>query len=237
MDCSEAVYSNGYYDIIGSVTVPMPAIENLCQQKISNQYIIYYLNRDEVPPLSLGTYKYSNIPKCYTILDQSALEASGITRVQMQRNLQLFGEGILIGFLDTGIQYENDAFRNTDGSSRIVAIWDQSINTGPHPEGFIYGTEYTKADIDFALQQENPREFVPQRDEIGHGTMLAAIAAGSEDIQDCYTYWQDFRFGTYESIREKNYPFGCCKYRRSCFQKRRRGALPQGSYFLHSTAP
>ena len=184
MDCSEAVYSNGYYDIIGSVTVPMPAIENLCQQKISNQYIIYYLNRDEVPPLSLGTYKYSNIPKCYTILDQSALEASGITRVQMQRNLQLFGEGILIGFLDTGIQYENDAFRNTDGSSRIVAIWDQSINTGPHPEGFIYGTEYTKADIDFALQQENPREFVPQRDEIGHGTMLAAIAAGSEDIQN-----------------------------------------------------
>lgn len=183
MHCSEAVYSNNYYDIIGSVTIPEPAIENLCQQKISNQYIIYYLNRDEVPPLSIGTYKYINIPKCYTILDQNALEASGITRVQTQRNLELFGDGVLIGFLDTGIQYENDAFRNTDGSSRIVSIWDQSIDTGPHPEGFIYGTEYTKADIDFALQQENPREFVPQRDEIGHGTMLAAIAAGSEDFR------------------------------------------------------
>lgn len=184
MQCSEAVYSNDYYDIIGSEAGSLTGVENFCKQDIAGRYTIFYLNRNEVPPLSVGTYKYINIPKCYTILDQSALEASGITRVQTQRNLELFGNGILIGFLDTGIQYENDAFRNTDGSSRIVSIWDQTINDGPHPEGFIYGTEYTKEDIDYALRQENPREFVPQTDEIGHGTKLAAIAAGSEDIQN-----------------------------------------------------
>lgn len=184
MDCHEAVYSNDYYDIIGPVSGLKPEIEIPCTQNIDNRYIVYYLKRSEVPPLSIGTYKYINIPKCYTILDQRALEASGITRVQTQRNLELKGDGVLIGFLDTGISYENRAFRNTDGSSRIVAIWDQSIDAGPHPEGFIYGTEYLKEDIDEALLSDNPKEIVPQTDEIGHGTMLASIAAGSEDAEN-----------------------------------------------------
>lgn len=182
MDCSEAVYSNDYYDLILSPFDTFSGVERYCRQQISNQYVIYYLNRMEVPPLSVGAYKYVNIPKCFTILDQISLEVSGIIRVQNQRNLQLKGDGVLIGFLDTGIQYENAAFRNTDGSSRIVAIWDQSIHSEKHPQGFIYGTEYTKEEIDYALQQENPKEYVPTEDENGHGSKLAAIAAGSEDI-------------------------------------------------------
>lgn len=182
MDCQEAVYSNDYYDIIAGSRFMGEGVENVCSQRVENRFIIYYLNRAEVPPLSVGTYKYINIPKCFTILDQSALDVSGITRIQTQRNLELMGDGILIGFLDTGIQYENSAFRNADGSSRITAIWDQTIDTGPHPEGYIYGTEYTKKEIDNALKQENPRDYVPQTDDIGHGTMLASIAAGSEDV-------------------------------------------------------
>lgn len=182
MDCQEAVYSNDYYDIIAGSRFMGEGLENVCSQQVENRFVIYYLNRAEVPPLSVGTYKYINIPKCFTILDQSALDVSGITRVQTQRNLELMGDGILIGFLDTGIEYENSAFRNADGSSRITAIWDQTIDTGPHPEGYIYGTEYTKEEINYALKQENPRDYVPQTDDIGHGTMLASIAAGSEDI-------------------------------------------------------
>ncbi len=184
MDCHEAVYSNDYYDLIGGIASLEPGLRGLCKQDIANRYAVYYLNRDHVPPLSVGTYKYINIPKCYTVLNQQALEVSGITRVQTQRNLELFGSGILIGFIDTGIHFENNAFRNTDGSSRIAAIWDQTIDTGPHPQGFIYGTEYTREEINFALQQENPRDYVPETDEIGHGTMLASIAAGSEDIEN-----------------------------------------------------
>lgn len=182
MDCRNAVYSNDYYDIIVSGLDFVPGTENVCRQNIADRYVVYYLNREEVPPLSIGGYNYVNIPKCFTILDQFSLEVSGITRVQTQRNLELGGNGILMGFLDTGIAYENSAFRNTDGSSRIVALWDQNENTTKHPKGFIYGTEYTKTEIDYALRQENPSRFVPQRDEIGHGTKIAAIAAGSEDI-------------------------------------------------------
>ena len=77
-----------------------------------------------------------------------------------------------------GIDYTLEAFRDENGSSRILAIWDQSIQTGVPPAGFQFGSEYTKADINNALQAPNPYDFVPSRDEIGHGTALAEVAAG-----------------------------------------------------------
>ena len=74
---------------------------------------------------------------------------------------------MVLGFLDTGIRYDDEVFRNPDGSSRILGIWDQNINDGPTPEGLLYGTEYKKNLIDAALLSENPREIVPSYDEIG----------------------------------------------------------------------
>lgn len=182
MDCEAMVYSEEYYDLIVDNANAVFGAEAICQQKISDLYTVYYVNKKEVPTLDIGTYRYSTIPKCYTILDQTALEVSGIIQVQNQRNLELKGQGILLGFLDTGIAYENSAFRTVDGSSRIVSIWDQTIQSGSPPEGFIYGTEYTKERINEALNSDNPRDIVPSRDENGHGTRLASIAAGSEDI-------------------------------------------------------
>lgn len=182
MDCQEAVYSNDYYDLIVNRADIVQGVSDACTQELLKNYTVYYLKQSEVPPMSVGVYTYGTIPKCYTILDQLSLEASGILKAQTQRNLELKGNGILIGFIDTGINYENSSFRNTDGSSRIVAIWDQSAVSGRHPEGFIYGTEYMKEEIDEALTQEEPLSYVPERDEIGHGTMLASVAAGSEDI-------------------------------------------------------
>ncbi|MBO5372804.1 MAG: S8 family peptidase [Lachnospiraceae bacterium] len=184
MDCRTQVYSEEYFDLIVDNANVVLGAENICQQKIGGFYTVYYVDRNSVPPLDIGIYKYSTIPKCYTILDQTALEVSGIIRAQNQRNLELKGQGILIGFVDTGIRYENSAFRTTDGSSRIVSIWDQTIDTQKHPKGFIYGTEFTKEEIDAALNAENPQMLVPVRDENGHGTRMASIAAGSEDVEN-----------------------------------------------------
>lgn len=182
MDCRIAVYAEDYYDLIIDNANQVLVAEDTCQQKLGDLYTVYYVDRDSVPPLDMGIYKYSTIPKCYTILDQTALEVTGIIKAQTQRTLELKGNGILIGFVDTGIRYENSAFRTTDGSSRIAAIWDQTLDTEKNPPGFIYGTEYSKEEIDAALQSENPQMLVPVTDEIGHGTKLASIAAGSEDI-------------------------------------------------------
>ncbi len=110
--------------------------------------------------------------------DPTPLIQTGILQVQGEP-LNLTGRGVVLGFLDTGIRYEEEVFRKEDGSSRILGIWDQNINDGPLPEGLLYGTEYKKDMIDAALLSDNPRAIVPSYDEDGHGTAIASVAAGS----------------------------------------------------------
>lgn len=94
------------------------------------------------------------------------------------------GNGITIAVLDTGVDYFHEDFRNEDGSSRILRIWDQTLEDfpGKPPEGYQIGVEFTKEQIDEALGRENrdkALELVPVLDESGHGTAVAGIAAGN----------------------------------------------------------
>lgn len=99
----------------------------------------------------------------------------------------LRGEGTLIGIVDTGIEYTNPLFQYEDNTTRIVSIWDQSIE-GNGVRNFPYGTEYSEADINEALKATDPYSIVPSRDEIGHGTFLAGVAAGDDrSIEAAYT--------------------------------------------------
>lgn len=72
------------------------------------------------------------------------------------------------------------AFRRADGSSRILSLWDQTIQEGEPPEGFSFGTEYTNEQINEALRSEDPLSVVPSTDTEGHGTAMASVAAGSD---------------------------------------------------------
>ncbi len=85
-----------------------------------------------------------------------ALNETGISTVQNYPALNLDGRGIMIGLVDTGIDYTNEIFKDLDGRTRIVGIWDQTIQTGRPPEGFFYGTEYTQRQINEALRSEEP---------------------------------------------------------------------------------
>ena len=90
--------------------------------------------------MTLERFTYGSIPKCYTLLDSETLNQAGISQVQNYPTLQLRGEGVMIGIIDTGIDYENPLFKNADGTTRIAGIWDQTIQTGREPEGFLYGS-------------------------------------------------------------------------------------------------
>lgn len=106
-------------------------------------------------------------------------EASCILPLQSGVN-RLSGKGVLVGIVDSGIDFFHPDFRNEDGSSRILRLWDQSIPGNP-PEGYVTGTEYTREEINeaLALGETQGRRLVPSRDFTGHGTAVLGIAAGS----------------------------------------------------------
>lgn len=179
MTCEEQIYSEDYYDFIIRTNDPRIEIpEGVCMQNVDYAYANVYISREGMPDINPVDYSYASIPKCFALLDQNALEVSGISQVLSQPTLSLTGRGVLVGFVDTGITYESPIFQNSDGSSRIVGIWDQTQPGNP-PDGLLYGTEYTKEQLDEALKTENPRESVPTTDSEGHGTYLAGIAAGT----------------------------------------------------------
>ncbi|MHC1750396.1 MAG: S8 family peptidase [Cellulosilyticaceae bacterium] len=122
------------------------------------------------------------IPHVYGLTNNSdVLEQSGIASLHNSFLGELRGKGILVGFVDTGIDYTHPVFRYADGTSRITRIWDQTIEGSP-PEPFGFGTEYTTEEINIALASPDPYNIVPSRDDIGHGTALAGIATGYSDI-------------------------------------------------------
>lgn len=101
---------------------------------------------------------------------------------QKKQSFPLLGKGVLIGIVDSGIDYENTDFRNADGTTRILALWDQTIQNGKPPEGYHIGTEFTSEQINEALRMEVREEryrIVASRDTSGHGTAVAGIAAGN----------------------------------------------------------
>ena len=115
--------------------------------------------------------------------DLFSKEASCITQVQRDEpgNLRLTGRGVLIGIVDSGVDYRHPAFLTADGKSRILRLWDQSIPGNP-PEGYATGTEYTNEEINEALflSVQEGRRLVPSEDVSGHGTAVLGVAAGSD---------------------------------------------------------
>jgi len=190
-NCREKILSQDYWDFIIPVyrdeELQEVDSENVCIQEMDFGYKSVSVNRSILADLSIRQYWYSAIPKCYALLDLQPLDAAGIITLQNYPTLQLMGEGIMIGFLDTGIDYQNKVFRNLDGTTRIAGIWDQTIQEGASPEGLEYGTEYTEDMLNRALKEEEPLKSVPTKDEDGHGTYVASVAAGGADYNNRFT--------------------------------------------------
>lgn len=189
--CTEKILSEDYADfMIGSESALKGLIEipDSCYIELLEKSYSVYIPVKSVPNNMLSTYGYGVYPNCYGIMDSESLNQSQITKIQEIPGLNLKGEGVLIGLVDTGIDYQHEAFIKEDGTSKIVAIWDQTINNDLiHPSSFPYGSEYLQEQINLALKNENPLSIVPSTDEVGHGTFLAGIAIGNRNENEAFS--------------------------------------------------
>lgn len=193
--CNAPVSSEDYADFIYHYAVRsteevFAIARTRCVDFVNREYAIIYTPLSAAEPISLSRYTYTAIPKLYGLQDTTALESSGILQAFDQPVIDATGRGILIGIIDTGIEYTNPLFLHSDGSTRILGIWDQTIDSGQEniPNGDfrsppLYGTFYSKEQIDLALISDDPYELVPSRDTDGHGTFMAGVAAGNRILQ------------------------------------------------------
>lgn len=119
-------------------------------------------------PFTLSQLKPSDFPHDPKVINKGSID--------------LNGEGVVVGIISTGIDYLNKNFITSGGKSRVVTIWDQTLDQGPIPYGFVQGTEFKVEEINRAIEEQrlgrNPYDIVNHRDEVGHGTAIAGIIGG-----------------------------------------------------------
>lgn len=144
-------------------------------------FIIAYANMQYIQRIfeELGSSHFMFFPKILSPVYDKAFTDAGITQVTAHPFLGLSGSGVIIGIIDTGIDYKKDVFKYEDGTTKIIRIWDQTIN-GDRPDGIYYGSVFTREQINEAIRADNPYQIVPTVDTDGHGTFLASVAAGSK---------------------------------------------------------
>lgn len=177
------IVSEDYADLLIETTSGTPLSEEFpgaTIQPINNLLSVVHIPVSQITNNSIKEFGYGAFPSVLGPVSKEALEASGINRLRNIPGFDLRGQGVLIGIIDSGIDYTNPIFRHADGTTRITALWDQTIVSGNPPEGLFYGTEYTSVQLNQALQSNSPYDIVPSRDEYGHGTMLAGISGGNE---------------------------------------------------------
>ncbi len=148
---------------------------------LQNEYAIITIREDLIDRLSdYQEIEFIEKPKRLFYNVAQGRSASCINPLQTAQ-YNLFGRGVIVAVIDSGIDYSHPDFRNENGTTRIIDLWDQTIPGNP-PEGYAIGTLYTREQINEALAVTDPIEradIVPSTDLSGHGTHVASIAAGN----------------------------------------------------------
>lgn len=171
------------WDLIIKYSGTLDAVRELASgvTELSNEYAVITVRESLINSLAvIPQIEFIEKPKRLFFEAANGKRVSCIGPVQ-QTPFSLLGKGVLTAIVDSGIDYASDDFRNADGTTRIRALWDQTIPGNP-PEGYYIGTEYTEEQINEALRQTDRagrERIVPSRDISGHGTAVAGVAAGN----------------------------------------------------------
>lgn len=150
--------------------------------ELLNQYAVVRIYQSRIDEfVRLPQIEYVEKPKRLFFAVYQAQAVSCINVVK-EAPYHLRGKGVLVACVDSGIDFRHPDFRNPDGTTRLAALWDQTVNGNP-PEGYFIGTEFSQEEINSILlgttASENEGSPVPSGDLGGHGTAVMGIAAGN----------------------------------------------------------
>lgn len=156
--------------------------------RLRNGYTILNVPENRIDALAeFPQVEYIEKPKKLYFDVENGIAASCILPVQRRDSFpqgRLSGNGVIVAVIDSGIDYVHPDFRNEDGTTRIIGLWDMTLQfdeENPPPGDYRIGRYYTKEMIDRALEL-SPAErlrVLPSRDISGHGTAVAGIACGN----------------------------------------------------------
>lgn len=175
------------WELIVKYSGDLTAARQIAQSvtELMNEYAIITVRESRISELvALPQIEYVEKPKRLFFQVMNGKRVSCVNEVQGAR-FSLFGQGVLVAVIDSGIDYTLPDFRNPDGTTRIQSLWDQSLRAKEGempPSGYEIGVEYTSEQINEALQAQSLADryrIVASRDTSGHGTAVAGIAAGN----------------------------------------------------------
>ncbi len=154
-------------------------------QSVSKDFVTALLSIEDIEHLRTSNLISSVVAPTYERINNqaNAIENGAALLHNGALNTSYTGKGVIVGIYDTGIDFTHPDFRLPEDStkSRILSIWDQTLTarSGENPpDGFNYGVEYTQAQINDEIDG-TPANFVREKDISGHGTHVAATAAGN----------------------------------------------------------
>lgn len=159
---------------------------NVSIVELMNEYAIITIQQQDIEKLvNYSQIEFIEKPKRLSFEVAEGIAVSCILPVQRNRRetgqLSLYGNGVIVAVIDSGIDYSHPDFRNENGTTRIIGLWDQTI-PGIPPEGYDQGTFYSEEDINEALSfpgRNEQMQIVQSIDSGGHGTHIAGICAGN----------------------------------------------------------
>ncbi len=174
-DRSAAITAAGDLDVFIQGTVSRPELEAAGAQV-----------RTELPGIFTATVPASAIDAVAALAGVDAIRGAAPVELELDASTPttganllrgagpgfagLNGAGVIVGDVDTGVDYDHGDFRDAANNTRLLNIWDQTDAIGPNPGGFAYGSEWNAADINAHTAR--------QVDTNGHGTHVMGIAGG-----------------------------------------------------------
>lgn len=183
-------YESYFIEYVGDISKQLSKIDYAYVYNTGKFFAILFVKKGMLNTL------LENVPEIIGVQQNFPYTLSGLEmntntanyNIVDKDNIPLDGTGVIVGIISTGIDYLNPRFTTPTGESRIVAIWDQTLNVGPNPKTFPYGTVFNKLEINEAIRAnalgKSSYEIVNHKDEVGDGTAIAGIIGGRSLAED-----------------------------------------------------